>query len=158
MLAEHWQAVKAIYENGMATGMATFQTEAPEWADWDKAHLDIGRLVVVMDDEIVGWAALSPVSARYVYRGVAEVSIYVADTHRGRGIGKKLLQHLIAGSEANGIWTLQSGIFRENTASIKLHESVGFRIIGYREKIGKLHGQWKDNVILERRSAVVGGA
>ncbi len=156
MLVEDWQTVKTIYESGIATGIATFQTEAPDWASWDNGHLSFCRFVAIIDGEIVGWVALSPVSSRCVYGGVAELSIYIAATHRGKGIAKKLLQQLIIKSEENGIWTLQAGIFKENIASLKLHESVGFRVIGYREKIGQLHGVWKDNFLLERRSLIVG--
>lgn len=156
MLPEDWQPVKAIYEGGIATGMATFEQNAPDWAHWDAAHLPFGRFVVTIDDDIAGWAALSPVSNRCVYGGVAEVSVYVSERYRGQGVGKQLLKKLIADSEHNGIWTLQAGIFTENKASVRLHESVGFRLIGYREKIGKLRGQWKDNFMLERRSEKVG--
>jgi phosphinothricin acetyltransferase len=151
-----WEEVKNIYEAGIATGLATFEVAAPGWEQWDKGHLSFARLVAVYKETVVGWAALSAVSSRCVYGGVAEVSVYISDDHRGKGIGKALLQALITESEANGIWTLQAGIFTDNTASIKLHEGVGFRLIGYREKIGKLKDQWKDNFILERRSKVVG--
>ena len=156
-LSEHdWNALVSIYESGIATGYATFETSAPEWDDWDEAHLEFGRLVAVIDQQVVGWAALSPVSSRCVYGGVAEVSIYIHEEFRGKRIGQQLLGALIITSEQHGIWTLQAGIFRENIASIKLHESVGFRIIGYRERIGKLNGQWRDNVIMEKRSTAVG--
>ena len=156
MLPEHWNAVKEIYEEGIATGNATFQTAAPSWEEWNKDHLTTTRLVVVDNNKIVGWAALTPVSGRCVYAGVAEVSVYVAAGVRGKGVGKTLLQALIKASEENNLWTLQAGIFPENIASIKLHESSGFRIIGTREKIGKMHGKWRDTVLLERRSKVVG--
>lgn len=155
----HWPAGQAIYQAGMDTGNATFTTQAPAWADWDTGHLKHSRLVALNDDgQVLAWAALSPVSGRCVYGGVAEVSIYVADEARGQGVGRQLLSALIEESEQNGIWTLQAGIFRENTASLRLHESVGFRTVGYRERIGQLHGVWRDTVLLERRSPVVGAA
>jgi phosphinothricin acetyltransferase len=156
MQQEHWEQVKQIYESGIATGIATFETTAPSWEKWNDVHLTFARLVAVDNNEVVGWAALSPVSSRCVYGGVAEVSVYVADKHKGKGIGKLLLQKLIKESESNGIWTLQAGIFADNVASVKLHEKVGFRVIGHREKIGKLNDIWKDNYILERRSKIVG--
>jgi phosphinothricin acetyltransferase len=156
MQQEHWEQVKQIYESGIATGIATFETTAPSWEKWNDVHLTFARLVAVDNNEVVGWAALSPVSSRCVYGGVAEVSVYVADKHKGKGIGKLLLQKLIKESESNGIWTLQAGIFTDNVASVKLHEKVGFRVIGHREKIGKLNDIWKDNYILERRSKIVG--
>ena len=153
---KHFDAVCHIYMQGIATGNATFQKEAPSWEDWDKSHLQDCRIVATESGSVAGWAALTPVSSRCVYAGVAEVSVYVGDEHRGKGLGKLLLQELIRQSEAIGLWTLQSGIFPENTASIRIHESCGFRIIGYREKIGKLSGFWRDNVVMERRSKVVG--
>jgi phosphinothricin acetyltransferase len=152
----HWERVKQIYESGIATGIATFETMSPSWDKWDKGHLPFARLVAISNNEVVGWVALSPVSSRCVYGGVAEVSVYVDENYKGKGIGKQLLQNLIKVSEDNGIWTLQAGIFTENIASVKLHESVGFRVIGYREKIGKLRESWKDNYILERRSKIIG--
>jgi L-amino acid N-acyltransferase YncA len=156
MLPEHWDAVKRIYEEGIATGNATFQTTAPSWEEWNKDHLQHSRFVAVDNHEILGWAALTPVSGRCVYAGVAEVSVYVATAVRGKGVGKALLGSLINASEQSNLWTLQAGIFPENTASIKLHEANGFRVIGTREKIGKMHGVWRDTVLLERRSSVVG--
>lgn len=153
---QHYPEISRIYLEGIATGNATFQTEAPSWADWDKSHLTACRIILTDNDKILGWAALTPVSSRCVYAGVAEVSVYVDAEQRGKGIGKKLLLDLIRQSEAAGIWTLQSGIFPENTASIKTHEACGFRMIGYREKIGNMNGVWRDNVIMERRSKVVG--
>ncbi len=151
-----YTAIAEIYLQGIATGNATFQTEAPEWKEWDKSHLPFCRLAAFENGDMLGWAALSPVSSRCVYGGVAEVSIYVANSARGKGIGKKLFARLIKESEENGLWTLQSGIFPENVGSIKLHEQMGFRKIGYREKIGKMNGLWRDNVIMERRSQIVG--
>jgi L-amino acid N-acyltransferase YncA len=149
-------AIAKIYLQGIATGHATFQTEAPEWDAWNKSHLSFCRLAAFEGAEMLGWAALSPVSSRFVYGGVAEVSIYVASSARGKGIGKILFAQLIKESEENGLWTLQSGIFPENISSIKLHEEMGFRKIGYREKIGNMNGLWRDNVIMERRSKIVG--
>ncbi len=154
LLAEHWPAVKAIYEEGIATGNATFQTEAPEWGVWDSAHLPHSRLVALSDAGIVvGWAALSPVSSRPVYAGVAEVSVYIAAGQRGRKIGEALLAALITESERNGIWTLQASIFPENIASLRIHAHCGFRQVGYRERIGQTHGVWRDTVLVERRAA-----
>ncbi len=157
MKPEDWQIVRSIYEEGIATELATFETQSPEWKKWDKAHIQTCRLVA---EEyllgIVGWAALSPVSNREVYSGVMEVSVYVAQTSRGKGIGKKLLQRLIQDSEANGIWTLQSSILSENEASIRLHLISGFRLVGKRERLGKLNRQWRDVVLMERRSKKVG--
>ncbi len=190
LLPEHWSAVRRIYEDGLATGNASFQTSAPSWEQWDRAHLPHSRLVAIGEgllassdgplgagispnfdgpaggspvdsggspvdsggSPLVGWAALSPVSARPVYAGVAEVSIYIDPAHRGKGLGLKLMAALIAESEANGIWTLQAGIFPENEASIQLHLRSGFRQIGIREKIGKMGDRWRDTVLLERRS------
>ena len=152
----NYAAVAKIYLDGIATGHATFQTEAPEWDAWNKSHLSFCRLAVYEEREMLGWAALSPVSSRCVYGGVAEVSIYVASSARGKGIGKILFAQLIKESEENGLWTLQSGIFPENISSIKLHEKMGFRKIGYRERIGKMNDVWRDNIIMERRSKIVG--
>src|SRR4029453_11724679 len=135
---------------------ATFETDVPEWDVWDSAHLSVCRLVAREDGAAVGWAALSRVSARAVYAGVAEVSVYVASSKQGKGIGSALLRRLIVEAESEGIWTLQAGIFPENIASIKLHEHVGFRDGGRRERIGKLKNVWRDVVLLERRSKVVG--
>lgn len=156
MRPEDWPAVETIYRAGIATGMATFETETPPWAQWDAGHRPDCRLVARDGDRVLGWAALSPVSERCVYAGVAESSIYIAAAARGQGIGKRLLGALIAASEAAGIWTLQTGIFPENAASLALHKACGFRIVGTRERIGQLHGVWKDVVFLERRSPVVG--
>lgn len=151
-----WASVEAIYLAGIATGQATFETESPGWEKWNQAHLPAPRLVAVLAETIVGWAALSPVSARAVYAGVAEVSVYVAAEARGRGVGLSLLKALIKESEQNGVWTLQAGIFPENSASISLHKSCGFREIGRRERIGKMNGIWRDTLLFERRSALAG--
>ncbi len=156
MTKSDWEAVLAIYAEGIATGFATFEKSLPTYAAWNKGHLKTCRLVAVNGDTVLGWAALSPVSGRCVYGGVAEVSVYVGQSSRGAGVGKLLMEHLIAQSEAAGFWTLQSGIFPENTGSIKLHEIMGFRHIGKRERIGKLDGVWKDNVLFERRSKIIG--
>ena len=156
MRPDDWPAVEAIYREGIATGLATFETETPSWERWDAAHRPDCRLVVRAGERVLGWAALSPVSDRCVYAGVAENSIYIAAAARGRGIGKALLRALVEASEAAGIWTLQTGIFPENAASLALHQACGFRIVGIRERIGQLHGTWKDVVFLERRSRVVG--
>ncbi len=151
---EHWPAVRAIYQDGIDGSNATFETVAPEWNEWDRAHLREGRLVAKAEGAVVGWAALSPVSSRPGYAGVAEVSIYVATSAREKGIGKALLQALIEASERAGFWTLQGGIFPENKASIALHRSCEFREVGVRERIGQLHGVWKDVLLMERRTRV----
>jgi phosphinothricin acetyltransferase len=159
MVANHWPAVREIYRQGIATGNATFETELSDWEKWDRSHRKDCRLVAVepLDTAtLLGWAALGPVSARPVYAGVAEVSVYVAAAARRRGVGKALLQALSQESEENGIWTLQAGIFPENAASITLHESCGFYRVGVRRRIGKLGDVWRDVLLLERRSAVVG--
>lgn len=156
MKPSHWKAVKKIYEEGIATGNATFQLSAPNWEEWNNSHLQHSRIVAKEDNNVLGWAALTPVSGRCVYAGVAEVSVYVSDKARGKGVGKQLLQKLIEESEANNIWTLQAGIFPENIPSIKIHEACGFRIFGTRERIGKMNGVWRDNLQLERRSKTVG--
>ena len=156
MKPSHWKAVKEIYEEGIATGNATFQLSAPNWEEWNNSHLQHSRIVAKEDNNVLGWAALTPVSGRCVYAGVAEVSVYVSDKARGKGVGKQLLQKLIEESEANNIWTLQAGIFPENIPSIKIHEACGFRIFGTRERIGKMNGVWRDNLQLERRSKTVG--
>lgn len=151
-----WFLVSAIYEAGIATQNATFQTEAPTWEDWDKAHRKDNRLVAVHNEKVIGWAALSPVSARPVYAGVTEVSIYIDPDFRGKGVGDILMNSLIRETENSGIWTLQSGVFPENKASIKLHLKHGFRQLGTKEHIGKMNGTWRDVVMLERRSKTVG--
>lgn len=156
LTVEHWSQVRLIYREGIATGQATFQQEAPEWEAWDTGHLPHSRVVAVKEGVVAGWAALTPVSARPVYRGVAEVSVYIGESFRGMGLGFQLLQELVRQSEQNGIWTLQSSIFPENKASIRVHEKCGFRIMGRRERIGQMNGTWRDTVIMERRSSVVG--
>ena len=156
MDSDRWDDVRRIYEEGLATGNATFQTSAPEWVEWDKGHIQKCRLIALDNEKIVGWAALSPVSDRCVYGGVAEVSVYVSSNARGKGIGKELLRNLIEHSESNKLWTLQAGIFPENTASLRIHEENGFRIIGTREKIGQMNGVWRNTILLERRSNKVG--
>ncbi len=153
----HYRSLKEIYELGITTGNATFETQAPIWDDWDKNHLKKCRLVAIDDGErVVGWAALSGVSSRCVYAGVAELSVYVHPNEQGKGIGRKLLEALIRESEIQNIWTLQAGIFPENIASLKIHEQCGFRKVGYHEKIGKMKNVWRDTVLLERRSKAVG--
>jgi len=151
-----WPAVSRIYQQGIETGMATFEQEVPEWDHWNEHHVDSCRLVAREGEKVVGWAALSAVSSRCVYGGVAEVSVYIAEEARGNRIGERLLTRLIDESEEQGYWTLQSGIFPENVASINLHEKLGFRKIGFRERIGQLHGVWKDNILMEKRSKKIG--
>jgi phosphinothricin acetyltransferase len=152
-----WQQVAAIYFEGIITGKATFQNEVPTREQWDSSHLKSCRIVARLEDKIVGWAALSPTSSRAVYEGVTEVSVYVRQGYRGMGVGEALLGELIRLSEENGIWTLQSGIMRQNTSSIVLHKKSGFREIGYREKVGKMpDGTWHDVILMERRSKVAG--
>jgi len=146
-----WPAVKAIFEQGVATRRATFETEAPSWEDWDGAHLPL-RLVAEEDSDVLGWAALVPYSSRECYRGVAESSVYVAERARGLGVGRVLMERLVHDSEEAGYWTLQAGVFPENEESLALHRRVGFRVVGVRERIGRLDGEWKDVVLLERRS------
>lgn len=148
-----WPAVRAIYEEGIATGDATFEEEAPGWDEWDAAHLAAHRLVARRGDATIGWAAVVPVSERCVYEGVAESSVYVAADARGQGVGHQLLAALIASTEAGGIWTLQTGIFPENSPSLSLHRACGFRLVGVRERIGQHRGRWRDVVFLERRRA-----
>lgn len=145
-----------IYAAGIATGNATFETDAPDWEAWDAGHVSGARFVAVVEDEVVGWSALVPSSTRCAYRGVAEASTYVAPQAQGKGIGLALLTALTRESEQLGYWTLLAGILRENTASIRLHEKAGFRIIGFNEKVGQLHGVWRDVIRLERRSRIVG--
>jgi len=156
MTPEDWPSVRAIYIEGITTGDATFEREAPEWERWDAGHLPVCRLVARGGASILGWAALSRVSSRAVYAGVAEVSVYVAEAARGGGIGSALLNALIEESERNGIWTLQAAIFPENRASLKIHERAGFRVVGIRERLGAMGGRWRDVVLMERRSKVAG--
>ena len=152
MRASDWDEVRAIYLEGIRTGHATFETEAPSWAQWDEAHLPFARLVMREGEKVLGWAALSPVSKRSVYRGVAELTVYVAASARGKAIGRALLEALISESELNGIWTLQASIFPENIASVELHRRCGFREVGRRERIAMLNGIWRDTLLFERRS------
>lgn len=160
MKSSDWEQVKSIYIEGIKTGIATFQSEfdLPTWEEWNKNHISSCRLAASQNNEILGWAALSPTSNRFVYHGVAEVSIYIKKEYKNQGIGTELLNNLVKVSENNGFWTLQSGIIRENTASIELHEKCGFRVVGIREKVGKMNsGIWHDVVLMERRSKVVHG-
>jgi L-amino acid N-acyltransferase YncA len=158
---DHWEQVRVIYLEGITTGVATFETVAPSWERWNSSHLPFARLVA-LDEEarenVKGWAALSLVSARPAYAGVAEVSVYVRETARGHGIGNNLLERLVRESENNGIWTLQASVFPENQGSIRLHKACGFRQVGIRERIGNLNGAWRNTVLLERRSKRVGVA
>ncbi|MEX0721967.1 MAG: N-acetyltransferase family protein [Balneolaceae bacterium] len=154
--ARDWEAVSKIYRQGIETGIATFEQAVPDWKGWNKSHMKSCRLIAEVDNEIAGWGALTAVSSRCVYAGVAEVSVYVSKDHRGQKIGSKLLEQLIQASEKEGIWTLEAGIIPENKSSIKIHEVLGFRKIGYREKIGRLNGKWQDTVLYERRSKIVG--
>jgi phosphinothricin acetyltransferase len=148
--------VREIYLEGIATGHATFETGAPEWEGWDRKFLKKCRLVAELDGEVLGWAGLSAVSDRCVYGGVAEVAVYVAGEARGRGVGTRLLAALVEASEEAGLWTLQAGIFPENVGSVRIHENCGFRVIGKRERLGKMGGRWRDVLLLERRSRTVG--
>lgn len=157
MRDEDWEAVRRIYVEGMETGLATFETEAPDWERWNAGHRRDCRIVAREGKRLLGWAALSPVSARRVYAGVAEVSVYISGEARGRGVGRALLESLAAESERAGIWTLQASVFPDNDASLRLHAACGFREVGRRERIGERNGVWRDTVLLERRSAVVFG-
>lgn len=156
MVSEDWGAVSAIYAEGIASGQATFETEVAVWESWDSSHFSYARLVAEEAEAIVGWAALSPVSKREAYAGVAEVSVYVAAISRGKGIGRVLLESLVHESEKHGIWTLQAVVFSENAATLSLHKRCGFREVGRRERISKLNGAWRDTILLERRSMEVG--
>jgi L-amino acid N-acyltransferase YncA len=147
-----WPHVAAIYAAGIATRNATFETEVPAWEEWDAAHLPEHRFVAVEDGRVVGWVALTGYSDRCCYAGVADLSVYVDPPAQGRGVGRALLEHLVADAEAAGIWTLQAGIFPENAASLALHRGCGFRVVGTRERIGELDGVWRDVVLLERRA------
>jgi phosphinothricin acetyltransferase len=153
---DDWPDAARIFEEGIRTGDATFETEVPAWDAWDASHLVEHRLVVTLDGDVAGFAALAPISERACYAGVAEHSIYVAERLRGLGFGRQLLAALVESSEAGGIWTLQSGIFPENAASLALHAALGFRVVGVRERLGRLHGAWRDVLLLERRSEVNG--
>jgi L-amino acid N-acyltransferase YncA len=152
---DDWPAVRAIYEEGIRSGDATFETQTPSWERWDAAHPEL-RLVAERDGSVVGWAALSPASGRHCYRGVGEVSVYVAEEARSAGLGRALLEELVDRSEQAGYWTLTAGVFPENEASIRLHEACGFREVGVRERLSELRGVWPDVVLLERRSTLVG--
>ena len=156
MMPDDWDRVRAIYQEGIASGQATFETEPPNWIDWDAAHHSFGRLVARQGGRVIGWAALSPVSRRRCYAGVAEVSVYIAADQRGQGVGRQLLLFAIAESERHGIWTLQGATFAENQASRRLQRACGFREIGRRERIAQRDGVWRDTVLTERRSPVVG--
>lgn len=156
MVPDDWDQVRRIYLDGLATGLASFEVDAPNWEQWDAGHLPHSRLVMRAESKVVAWAALSPMSRRSCYAGVAEVSLYVADGWRGRGIAKQLLRALIQSSEQHGIWTLVGGTFAENSASMKLQRACGFRVVGRRERIGQRDGVWRDTFLTERRSRVVG--
>ena len=156
MLPADWPPVRAIYLEGITTRQATFETQAPSWQAWDESHSPFARLVARDGETVVGWAALSPVSSRQAYAGVAEVSVYVAQSQRGAGLGRQLLEALIAESEENGIWSLQAVMFPENARSVALHRRCGFREVGRRERIGKLDSVWRDTMLLERRSQQIG--
>lgn len=156
MTSEDWQYVAKIYKEGIDTGNATFQLEIPTWSEWDVAHLKSCRFIAEVNCQIAGWAALTQISGRCVYAGVAEVSVYISNQYRGLKVGTKLLEKLITVSESENFWTLQASIFPENKASLRLHEKAGFRHVGLREKIGQMNGIWRDTVLLEKRSLVVG--
>jgi L-amino acid N-acyltransferase YncA len=156
LTADDWASVSSIYLDGIGTGQATFEARTPTWAEWNSNHFNAPRLVATSEEQILGWAALSPVSSRAVYAGVAEISVYVANDWRGKGVGRALLETLVVESEKNAIWTLQASIFPENIASLALHKSCGFREVGRRERIGKMNGVWRDTILLERRSKLIG--
>lgn len=153
---ENYLQVAAIYKEGIATNIATFETVVPDWKIWNNKFLSFGRIAIEKDNKILAWASLSPTSKREVYRGVAEVTVYVKASERGKGLGELLLRELIKISEQNSIWTLQASIFRENKASLHIHKKCGFRVVGFKEKIAQLHGVWQDNMMLERRSKIIG--
>jgi L-amino acid N-acyltransferase YncA len=152
---EDWPAVRAIFEQGIATKNATFESEAPSWESWDRSQLDGHRYVAVEQERVVGWVAAHPVSSRPCYAGVVEHSVYVHDDWQGKGIGRALLERLFQSTEEAGIWTIQTGIFPENEASLALHEKCGFRVVGTQERLGKLDGVWRDVVVIERRSEAI---
>ena len=151
----NYNQVANIYQEGLDTGLASFETKAPSWESWDIAHIDHSRIAVLENDVMLGWAALTPTSSRCVYGGVGEVSVYVASEARGKGVGSFLLNELIRSSEENGLWSLQSGVFPQNKGSVGLHLKCGFRQIGYRERIAVRDGEWFDNLLFERRSKVI---
>ncbi|TNE65017.1 MAG: N-acetyltransferase family protein [Alphaproteobacteria bacterium] len=155
-VATDWPAVERIYAEGIATGIATFETAPKPQAAWEGGSLKGSQIVAELDGTVVGWAVLWPVSDRCAYRGVAEVSVYVGAAARGKGVGRALLAALAAVGEGLGVWTQQAGIFEENTASVRLHEACGYRLVGVRERLGALHGIWHNVVLMERRSATVG--
>jgi phosphinothricin acetyltransferase len=155
LTAEDWPAVEAIYADGIATGDATFETETPSWEEFDAGRLHGHRLVAIEGAHVLGWAALSPTSARACYAGVVEHSVYVDRDHRGHGVGRQLLEALVAGADAAGLWTIQTSVFPENAASLALHARVGFRVVGRRERIARRDGAWRDTILLERRSPKV---
>jgi L-amino acid N-acyltransferase YncA len=152
---EHWPEVRSIYEAGIATGNATFETAAPSWDAWTADHLELHRFVAMRAGQVVGWVAASPVSSRCVYTGVIEHGVYVHPDARGHGVGRVLLKALIASSEADGIWTIETGVFPENASSLAVHARCGFRTVGYRERVGQLDGHWRDALLLEHRSPLV---
>ncbi|MEW6750544.1 MAG: N-acetyltransferase family protein [Candidatus Latescibacterota bacterium] len=156
MAPADWPEVRAIYEEGITSGQATFETQAPPWDEWDAAHHPFGRLVARGDGRVLGWAALGPVSRRPCYAGVAEASVYVAAVARGQGVGRRLLEALVRESERHRIWTLQGATFATNQASLRLQQACGFREVGRRERIAQHRGQWRDTVLTERRSPIVG--
>jgi phosphinothricin acetyltransferase len=153
--AEHWPGVARVYEEGIATRNATFETEVPAWEAWDASHLTEHRFVALRDGEVVGWAAVSPVSGRCCYQGVVENSVYIAECARGQGVGGRLLEELIASTEAAGIWTIEAGMFPENEHSIRLHRRAGFETVGTHKRLGRLDGEWRDVLLLERRSETI---
>jgi phosphinothricin acetyltransferase len=156
MKKDDWISVAEIYRQGIESGNATFQRDIPTWDEWNQGHINTCRIVVSIDNEIAGWAALTPVSGRCVYAGIAEVSVYVSNQFKGQKIGTRLLERLISESEKEGYWTLQASIFPENKASLKIHYNLGFRNVGFREKIGKMNDIWRDTILLERRSKKAG--
>ena len=152
LAAADWPTVEAIYADGIATGDATFETRTPSWEEFNAGRLPGHRVVAVEGGRIIGWAALSPTSARECYAGVVEHSVYVDRDHRGQGVGRRLMESLVASADAAGLWTIQTNVFPENAASLSLHERLGFRVVGRRERIARRDGVWRDTVLLERRS------